>query len=286
MTHASRSSSLTSGAAGAAQAQAAPWIERVARLGFAAKALLYVIVGVMALQAALGNGGGTMGSSGALAELLGKPFGRALLMVMALGLLGYAMWRVIEGVTDPERRGSTPKGLALRASFVVRGLVHGGLGVEAIRLAMWRRGGVSSGDDKAEHWAARALAAPFGEWLLGLVGAAFVGYGLYQLYRAYAAKLSKQLDLAALGRDAGQMAVRISRFGIGARGVVFAMIGVLLGRAALGHDASRAGGVGDALRALGNGPQGRIILCTVALGMIAYGVYECIQARYRRINAV
>lgn len=282
MTGASRPTNSLFREGEAAVAQAAPWIERVARLGFAAKAVLYAIVGVLALQVALGSGGRTTGSRGALTEIIEKPFGKAMLIIVALGLIGYAVWRVIEGIADPEHKGSSPKGLALRTSFVARGIAHGALAIEAIRLATASGGG--GGDGNTRHWVSRVLEAPFGEWLVALAGAGIVAYGAYQLYRAFVAKLSKQLDLAALTREAGEWAIRISRFGIAARGIVFGMIGVTLARAGMSESASRAAGVGEALRALGSGPQGRWILGAVAAGLIAYGVYEVIEARYRRIR--
>ncbi len=263
-------------------ARAAPWIERTARLGFAAKALLYVVIGILALQAARGAGGRTTGSSGALVELLDKPFGRILLVLMGLGLMGYATWRVVEGFVDAERKGSSPKGLALRVSSVARGLFHAALAVQAVRIASADARGGSDG--AAERtWTARALDAPFGKWLVALIGISVVGYGLYQLYIAYRARLDKQLDVGSLRREAGTWAIRISRFGIGARGVVFAMVGFLVIKAGLDADASKAGGVGDALRALGDGLYGRWILGCVAAGLVAYGAYEVIEARYRRI---
>src|SRR5512134_1496896 len=122
-------------AAHATIASAAPWIERFARVGFAAKAVLYTIVGVLAVQAAFGNGGRTTGSRGALATLLGKEWGGVALIVMALGLFGYAAWRITEAILDPERKGNGAKGISLRLSYAVRGLLHAALAVQAVRLA-------------------------------------------------------------------------------------------------------------------------------------------------------
>ena len=99
-------------------APAAPWIERLARVGYAAKALLYTVVGVLALRSALGDGGGTTGSRGALATLVRQEYGALVLLVIAVGLFGYAAWRIVEAILDPARRGTSAKGLALRASFV------------------------------------------------------------------------------------------------------------------------------------------------------------------------
>ncbi len=267
-----------------ASAAAAPWIEKLARAGFAAKALLYAIVGGLALQAALGSGGKTTGTRGALREVLGKPFGAVALMIIAVGLLGYATWRVVEGIADPERKGSDAKGLALRGSYVVRGIAHAILAVQALRLASSHTGGGSDGAATKEA-TSRAMALPHGDWLVMLLGVGVACFGLYQLYRAAQSKLGKQLDFGRLRSEAGEWAIVVSRFGIAARGVVFTMIGFLLVRAGQHNNASESGGVGDALAALGDGTKGQVVLTVVAVGLMAYGAYEVVQARYRHIRA-
>lgn len=269
-------------AVSSAGAQVAPWLEKLARVGYAAKALLYATVGVLAARVAFGTGGRTTDTRGALRTILGAPFGRVLLLVMALGLLGYAVWRVIEGIADPERKGTGAKGLALRASYVARGLLHGALALTALRLASGDRS-ASGGGAPSERWTGRALEAPGGETLVWLTGAGVIAFGLYQLYRAYAAKLSKQLDIGRLSADAGHWIIGVSRFGIAARGVVFALAGSFLLRAAAQHDAEEAGGLADSLSALAG--IGRWALGVVALGLVAYGIYELVNAKYRRIRA-
>ena len=273
----------TSAAAREAIAPAAPWIERLARVGYAGKALLYSIVGVLALQAALGDGGRTTGSRGALATLVRHRYGAIILVVIAAGLFGYAAWRIIDGILDPERRGNSAKGIALRASNVVRGIVHAVLGVQAVRLAMGSARGAGSGQ-AVEEWTGRVLDAPFGPWLVMGGGLVVAGYGLYQVYRAWAAKLSKQLDLSRLSREAGSWAIKICRVGIGARGVVFAVIGAYLVRAGMAHNAKKAADTGEALSAIGQQPFGKWLLAAVAVGLVAYGAYEVVQARYRVIR--
>ena len=296
------------GRAGAGAAHdVAPWIVRMARVGYAAKAVLYGTIGVLAARVALGEGGETTDSRGALRTVLEAPFGRTLLFLMAAGLVSYALWRVVQAITDPERRGSDAKGIALRSSFAARGLLHLGVAFTAFRMAM-RNGEESSGGDTGaaggaggaggtggtggaggaaggggqEEMAARTLEAPGGETLLWLVGAAVLGYGLYQLYRAYAAKLSKQLDLGQLSAETGRWAIGMSRFGIAARGVVFCLTGFFVVRAAMAHDPNQAGGVDRSLDALGQ--MGTWPLAVVAIGLVAYGAYEMLNARYRLIT--
>ena len=263
---------------------ASPQIARLARVGFASKALLYMVVGVLAVRAAVGIGGKMTGTKGALREIVDHPFGKVLLIVMGVGLLGYAVWRVIEGIADPERKGTDAKGLAVRGSYVVRGVLHALLAVQAFRVAS-RQGGSGQDGAAARQASSQAMHLPFGDWLVILGGMGVACFGLYQVYRAWESKLDKQLDFPRLRREAGEWAVLVSRFGIAARGVVFVMIGVLLVTAGRQHNASQAGGIGEAFAALERAPYGRTVLLVVALGMVAYGAYVAIQARYRHITA-
>ena len=284
MSHAQTAASFqrtTAAGAREAIAPAAPWIEWFARVGYAAKALLYTVVGVLALQSALGNGGETTGSRGALTTLVRQDFGTLILVVIAAGLFGYAAWRIIEAILDPEHRGTSAKGLALRTSFAVRGIVHAALGLQAVRLAT----GTARGRGHAvEAWTARLLDAPFGRWLVVGVGLAVGGYGIYQLYRAWVAKLSRQLDLASLSREAGSWLLHVCRCGIAARGVVLGICGWYLVRAGVAHDATAAADTGEALGVIAHQRFGDVLLAIVAVGLIAYGAYEIVQARYRVIR--
>ena len=257
----------------------APWIERLARVGYAAKALLYITVGLVAAHTAFGPGRRTTDTQGALRLVHGMTFGRVVLLVVAAGLIGYAVWRVVEAVVDPDGRGLSAKGIALRVGSAGRGLLHGALGITALRLAYGER---SARHNQAREWTAVAFGLPGGELLVWIAAASVTGYGVYQLYRSYAPKLGRQLDLSQLPDPARRWVVGVSRFGIGARGLVFCLIGFFLARAAARHDAAQVGGVRESLGALAN--IGRWPFVLVALGLVAYGVYELVNARYRRIN--
>jgi hypothetical protein len=249
-------------------------------VGYAAKATLYITIGMLAAAAALGRGGRSTDTQGALSVVHRMTLGRVMLLVIAAGLLGYALWRIVEALVDPEHRGTNAKGLALRASFAVRGVFHGALSVAAFRMGYRNHSGRSG--NQTRHWTAVVLGWPAGEILVWLGAAAVIGYGVYQLYRSYAAKLGKQLDLSSLSPQMHAWVVGISRFGIAARGVVFCIIGFLLTRAASQHDAGEAGGVRESLRFLEQ--IGRWPFAAVALGLIAYGIHELVNARYRRIH--
>ena len=203
-----------------------------------------------------------------------------LVGVIALGLLGYAAWRVIEGVTNPQGK-TGAKGVAYRVGSVVRGVIHLALAGAAASLALWREDSDGGGSGRIREYVGKGLAMPGGVYVLWAIAAGFLGYGAYQLYNAFKAKLSRQLQLGAVrGREA---VIAISRAGIAARGIVFGTIAVLLGRAARDHDARHAGGLSDSLRELFT-ELGRWPYLAIALGLAAYGVYELINAKYRRIQ--
>ena len=257
----------------------APWIERVARVGYLAKALLYGTVGVLAAGAAFGHGEST-DTRGAMAKLLHAPFGRVLLVAMSIGLFGYAAWRCTSAIVDPERRGNDLKGMGLRASFFIRGIAHAVLGYSAVRLALSGSGGSS---DRSKQAADAAFNIPGGVGILWAAAAGIGGYGLYQLYRAATAKLSKQLHKERMRAETGGWVIGVSRFGIAARGLVFIAIAWLLGRATAAHDPRTAGGIDDALGSLAR--LGKLPYAAIGAGLIAYGVYQVLNARYRRIEA-
>lgn len=261
--------------------EAAPWIERGARLGYAAKGVVYLVIGALAALAAAGEGGGTTDSRGALRAIDTSGPGHWLLLVVGVGLVGYAVWGLVGSAIDAERRGSDAKGLALRVGLAARGLAYGALGIAAFRLFFTARG--SSGDG-AEHWTARLLGVPFGRSLTVAAGVAIIGYALYQFWRAAMKNLRKRLHLAEAGPGGAAWVLRLARFGIAARGVVFLVIGWFLVKAGLTRDPSRAGGIADSLDALRAQPYGAIVLGVVAVGLMAFGLWELANARYRDID--
>ena len=259
--------------------QVAPWIEVLARLGYGAKAVLYGTIGLLAAGAALGDGRGkATDTRGALRVVLGAPFGRHVLLAIAAGLAGYALWRLIEALADPEQRGTSAKALAVRIGFAVRALAHGALAVAAFRLAT----GNAEGRGGPDRWTAWLFGLPGGAALVWAGAAAVAGYGAYQLYRAWKAKLGRHLAISRLPAGTARGIVGVSRFGIGARGVVFGLIGYFLARAASRHDPAAAGGVRESLLVLAG--VGQWALAATALGLLAYGVYQLVEARYRRID--
>ena len=253
----------------------------MARFGYAAYGVVYVLVGVLAVRTALGAGGETAGQEGALQTILLAPLGRVLLGLVALGLLGYAMWRLFQGALDPDGEGRDAKGIVKRSDHVVNGLFHAALAVSVGRVALGSGGGSGNGPD---DWTATLLQQPLGRWLVGVVGAGIFAIGLFQFYRAYDAKFMEKLKPGEMGPREKSWTRRAGRLGHAARGVVFIVIGVFLAEAALQSDPSEARGLGGALSALAAQPFGPYLLGLVAFGLVAFGLFMFVVARYRRIN--
>lgn len=265
------------------RAAANPWVEKLARFGIAAKGVVYFLVGLLAVQVALGTGGKTTDSSGALTTLVAQPFGKVLLSLITIGLLGYALWRVVQTIFDPEHSGEKPtaKHIAQRLGYGFSAIAYTGLAFTAFGLVI---GTARDNGDSTADWTARLMAQPFGRWLVGLVGLIAIGVGLSYLYQSYKAKFQRHLNLREMSPTQRQWTKRLGQFGIGARGIVFAIIGIFLVLAALRANANEARGVGGALATLAAQPFGPWLLGTVALGFIAYSIYSLLEARYRQIQ--
>jgi hypothetical protein len=243
-------------------------LEALARIGFAARGVMYVIIGFLALWAGRSEDG-----AGALERLNGGS-GQILLGVMSLGFLGYALWRLSDAILDSEGHGNTASGLAARAGGAASGLIHLGLAFLAVSMALGKSSG--SGGDSAQEGAATLLSWPGGEIAVLLAAAALALASAFQFVRAAKADFLRHLDPKA----AQQRWVKfLGRAGYAARGAVFIAMALFLVQAGLQSDASEAGGMGKAIETFGTGPG-----LAVAAGMFLFGLFSFVEARYRRIT--
>lgn len=266
----------------AGAARAAPGIEALARFGYASKGVVYGAIGVLALGVALGRGGATTDTQGALLRLQDLPLGRPLLWLLVVGLLGYALWQLVRALADPEHQGRGARGLLKRAGYLLSAVFNGGAALFAARLAL---AGNAQRDQNSEAAAARqVLDLPGGQLLLALAGLALLGVALGGLYSAHGAKFMKRVALTDVGaRHAGAVR-RIGQLGLAARGVVTAIIGVFLLVAAWRGRAGAVLGTSEVLTWLRDQPAGTLLLGVVAAGTLCYGLWCALQARYGRVR--
>ena len=248
------------------------------RLGYVAKALVYVVIGVLALKVAAGVGGGRItDQGGALYVVLGQPFGSTLLIVLAAGLLTYAAWQIVRAVFGRDHHAH--EGWGDRALTVVKALVYAAIGWKGMKLAL----GLRAGDSGPEPLVREALQWPLGEWLIVVAGLGVGWYGLVEIKDAFQGNLEPDLDGPTLRARAGNWALNVARGGIGARGVLMVILGIGLIRAGLAERASEAGGMDSSLLVLNALPQGTLLLAAAAAGVFAYGVYMFLHARYAQL---
>ncbi len=262
---------------------ASSWLVRFGRLGYAAKGIVYGVMGFLATMAAIGIGGRRTDLRGALRAIGHRPFGILSLWIIAIGLLGYAAWRLTSAATDAERRGDAPTSIAMRIGDAVRGLAYGSLGLWTLRYIT--SDSAESGN-QTRNITDRVLAMPGGRWIVIFAGLGVIGYALYQLYRSISGSFLKRLDLSSTGRKTKLWVTRLGRFGIAARAIVFGIIGALLVRAGWTYNPSHAGGIKESLDTLAAQPSGTILIGVVAVGLIAFGILELATARYRVMHAL
>ena len=258
------------------------WVEKLARFGYSAKGLVYVIIGVLAVQAAFGSEPTPDGTRTAIQTIAEQPFGRVLLGLTAFGLLGYVLWRFVEAVQDPFNRGSDAKGYATRAGYIVSGVVYGLLAFSAAAVAFGAAGGSGGGGDSSKQaWTAWLMEFPFGRWLVAAVGIVLGVVGLAHFYRAYTAKFMRDYHLAQMSSKEREWARRIGQFGLAARGVTFCLIAWFVAQAAINYNPQEVRGLGGALNKIAAQPFGQAMMAVVAAGLVAYGVFCFTQARWK-----
>ncbi len=263
--------------------RAAPdhWIEALGRAGYAAKGVVYIIVGVLAVQAGVGSGGQATGARGALREIASQPFGQILLGLAALGLACYAAWRLVMAVKDPSNEGTDAEGIVKRLGFAGSGIVNGALAVFAARAVVVGMSSGGGGGSQQTALTARVMSQPFGLWLVGLAGVVVLAVGLYHFYRAYEETFMSKYKAGEMSAAERRWARRIGKVGLSARGVTFCIIGVFIVQAALQADPSETRGLEGAFQTLLRQPYGPWLLALVAAGFVCYGIYCFSFVRYR-----
>jgi hypothetical protein len=253
-------------------------LEAFIRLGYVAKAVVYLLIGTLALRVAIGARGGRLtDQGGALYVVLRQPMGSKLLLLLAIGLLTYAGWQMASAILG-WRRHARERVLA-RALTIVRAAVYGAIGVQALRLAI----GLRAGHTGPQPLVRAALHWPFGQWMVLAAGLGAAFYSIVQIRDAIDGRLEPDLDAASLRRSAGAWALDVARAGIIARAVVLIVLAIGVARAALAHRASAAGGMDASLVLLDSLPSGAFFLGATSAGLIAYGVYQLLHARYARL---
>jgi Domain of Unknown Function (DUF1206) len=276
--------SLAAGGAAAASAtRNSPAVKTMARAGLAARGLTYLIIASIAAQIAVGGTSQSADQHGALEDVASRPFGRLLLIAMAVGFAAYALWRwTVAAVGGPDTAtGSAGKAWAKRLGALAMGVVYAALCVSTILVVTGRP--ASSSTQQQQGATARLLALPAGRAVVLVIGAGVVIGGCIVIWRALTRKFEKKLATSEMGPRIRPWAIGLGVAGNGAGGVVLALVGIFLIQAAAANSARASKGLDQTLRTVAQAPFGRALLLIVTAGLVAYGLYSFVEMRYRRV---
>jgi hypothetical protein len=263
---------------------AMPLLTRATRFGYIADGVVYLLVGLLALDASLGARSPNVSREEALRAIVSEPFGRILLVIIAVGLVAYSLGHLLMAARDPAKE--TKKGVVdvvNRAAHALNGLIHLSLALVAAQLGLGL--GPTAGDGRTPaDWTRELLDAPLGQALVIGAGLSLVGLALYQLHKAYTANFRAVLKLEDMSGSQKNWLLWTGRIGYVVRAIIYGLMGSFLVQAAWRYDPDEARGLGQTLAAIANREYGLYLLALVALGLIAFGVYVILLGRYREFN--
>ena len=273
-----RSTATVRASTTARRASDSPAARALARAGLTARGVLYILIGWVAILVAFGQTSGNQANQqGALQLLAKQPFGLFLLWLLGIGFAGYALWRLSEaafGVTG-ERNGAGP-----RLKSLVRGLIYAGFAYLTFKIIAGTAGNEAK---KQQDLTATVMHHSGGQVLVGIVGTVIVIAGAALVIEGLRRKFLKYLQTSQMSARTRRIVERLGMIGITARGVVFALAGILVIEAAVTYKPAKAGGIDKALLTLRNQPFGEVLLILAALGLIIFGIYGLCEARWRKV---
>lgn len=261
-----------------AAAKAQPWLAPVARLGYAAKGLVYALIGVLAVFSAwnfhIGQRSDEMNQKGVINFLARQPFGSVLLVAIAVGLAGYALWRLIGALVNPD-----DKGALSRITYVISAIAYSFIGYLALEVVFGHR--VNTEEKSGPR---TVMNQPFGHWLLMIIGVIVMAAALAQIWNGFSGKFMEIFKTAQMSSAQCRRARIFGGIGLCGRAVLFALIGGFFFLAGYQHDANSAGGVSDALHTMQKSVGGNWLLALDCAALVCYGIFMFYQARFRRIR--
>jgi len=255
-------------------------LEWLARAGLVARGVVYGLIGILAIKVAFGAGGETTDQQGALKSIAGQPFGKVLLVLVAIGLAGYALWRLVRAAIGhgPETGEDDAKD---RISGVVSGIAYAALCITAVKILIGSSS--SSSSSKTEKATGGVLDWPLGRYLVIVAGLVVLGVAVDQALKGIKQKFREDAKTGEMSPRVDQAYTAVGVVGHLARAVVFALIGWFVIKAAIDYDPDKAVGLDQALAKLSSSAFGPVVLGIVAAGLIAFACYSVLDARYRRV---
>jgi hypothetical protein len=261
---------------------ASPAVQWLERFGFLIRGLIYIVIGLLALQLAIGAGGATTSPTSAIALIGRQPFGKLMLAVVAVGLAGYALWGFVRAILDPLGRGTDAKGLIDRAGFFFSGLSYAALLIPTVLALLNKPSATAQGSTAGVP--ATLLSGPAGKWLVIAFGLFWIVAGAGQLAAAYTDHFMRDLNKGTMSAQEIKTATWLGKLGYAARGIVFGLIGLIILQTVFAVGAKQAQGFDGALAALAHAPYGEILLGAVAIGLMLFGLYSALCAKWIQIG--
>lgn len=255
-------------------------IQPIARAGLSAKGIVYCLLGLLSFMAAFHIGGesGVHTDKGGVFETIYRQTGGQILLgATALGLVCYSIWRGVEAFWDTKDKGKDAKGLAVRARYLLSGLFYASAAVTAVRIVL--NGSKDSGDSQ-QDFARELLSKPAGQWLAGAAALFLLGNGVYQIWYGLSEKYKKHVD----GAGANRSLLLAGKVGYAARGIVWMLLAWLFGKAAIEANPAEAGDTSKAFAFLKDAAYGPYLLAAVAIGLIGYGIFNFVRARWEQFG--
>ena len=266
------------------QAHHSDWMDKAARVGLVAYAVIYLIVGWLAVQLALGDHEGRPSSTGALKELTDQPFGEVLVWAVAIGMVFLVVWKGLEAAVGHRDEQDGAKRTRKRVMSAFKAVLYAAVAISGFSVATQSGGGSSGGGGKGGSsqttWTATVMDWPGGQLLVGAIGLVIIGYGAYQVWTAWTEKFAEKLDAEGRSGQSGQAYVAFGKAGYTAKGIAIGVVGGLFCYAAITHDAKKSGGLDEALLTVLQQPFGPIMLGLIGLGLACYGLFTLARARH------
>ena len=256
------------------------YVDWLARAGFAARGVMYALIGILAIEIAFGNGGHKADQSGAVRVVGNTPFGAVLLWLLVIGFIGMALWRLSEALYGGPGADGRKVSHRLIAGF--KAVLYGFIAFFIMKYALGL-GAPKSSNKQSVDLTATAMREPGGRILVGIVGLVLIGVGAWLAWRAFEKKFLSEIRTAEMSPQTRKVVTFFGRFGGIARGIVFGTAGLFLLIAAVSANAHKAKGIDATLRAFTKTPVGPWLLVLVAIGLVLFGAYSLAESRWRRL---